>query len=484
MLNLDGTIVSQAEKIPALNKNHWRSLLASSLVISLALSACALEATRELSGFSFEEHPKPTKTTIQWEHIDPSGQAVIFWHPYTGQREETLQEIVDEFNADNIWSITVMAEYQGYYGEIFDKMLSVLNTPEAPNLVVAYQDQAAAYYQIDAGLIDMNLLIDNSQWGLSEVDRADFFPAAWRQDIFPTYSYARLGLPSNRSMEVMYYNAEWLAELGYSRPPATPSEFKEIACKAVERPFSKTAVEGSIGYELSLDASLFASWSFAFGGDVFDYNNSQYTYDGDAVRESMTFLKDLFDSGCAALVAGNEADDLDFGAGKLLFMIDSTANIPTIKKGVEAGAGFFWNLDAIPHSTFVPVQDIYGPSISIPRTTPEEELAAWLFLKFFVSPQVQFQWTRDSIYFPVRASVVERLSDYYSENVQYKTTLDLLEYGAHEPPAPGYDFVREKVSEAMAAIISGADVYQTLETLNKEANTILSEQPGSIGTHP
>ena len=466
------------------------------MVVSLILTACAPVAPRESSGFSLEgpqitktssgpeEYPRPTKTTIQWDRIDPSGQTIIFWHPHSGPHEETLHEIVDKFNADNEWGITEMAEYQGYYGEIFDKMLSVLHTPDAPNLVVAYQDQAAAYYQIDAGLVDMNPLVDSAQWGLPESEQADFFPAAWRQDVFPTYDDIRLGLPSSLSMEVMYYNADWLAELGYSNPPATPSEFKEMACKAVERPFSKGAMEGSMGYELSLDASLVVSWSFAFGGDIFDYYKDQYIYDGKAVQEAVIFLQDLFESGCATLVAGNDADEADFGAGKLLFMIDSSVNIPAVTKNVEAGARFFWNVGAVPHTTPVPVQDIHGASMSIPRSTPEKELAAWLFLRYFVSPQVQFQWTRDSIYFPARASVAERLNEYNTENTQYKSTLDLLEYSAHEPSASDYDFVREKVSEAMAAIMNGADIYKTLGTLNKEANTILLEQPSPNVTYP
>ena len=36
------------------------------------------------------------------------------------------------------------------YGDIFNKMLGVLNSPDAPDIVVAYQNQAATYQLSDA----------------------------------------------------------------------------------------------------------------------------------------------------------------------------------------------------------------------------------------------------------------------------------------------------------------------------------------------
>ena len=35
-------------------------------------------------------------------------------------------------------------------------------------------------------------------------------------------------------MEVMYYNLDWLNEMGYDGPPTTWAEFKEMACAATD----------------------------------------------------------------------------------------------------------------------------------------------------------------------------------------------------------------------------------------------------------
>ncbi len=64
----------------------------------------------------------------------------------------------------------------------------------------------------------------------------------------------------------------------------------------------------------------------------------------------------------------------------------------------------------------------------------------------------------------------------FERNPAYRTAFELLPYATYEPPVPGYDFVRNLVRDAMAAIFDGADVESTLRDLNTEANEILDEQ--------
>jgi len=124
--------------------------------------------------------------------------------------------------------------------------------------------------------------------------------------------------------------------------------------------------------------------------------------------------------------------------------------------------------------------NVYGASVSMPKTTPERELAAWLFLKYYTGTEAQAKWAIASQYFPVRASVAEGLTDYFASQPAYKTAFDMLKYGHFEPPVPGYDFVREEVNLALAAIADGADVKTTLDALNATANDILAEQMAQI----
>lgn len=411
-----------------------------------------------------------------WSSVDPSGQSVMFWHNHTRDRQDALQAIVQSFNESNPYGITVTQETQGSYADIFRKMLGLLGTSEVPDLVVAYQNQAATYQLRDA-LLDMTSLLQSPKWGLSAEEQADFFPAFFQQDVFPLFDNARLGLAPNRSMEVLYYNRDWLAELGYDEPPSSPETFKAVACKAVGTPFSKASVGGAMGYLLGLDASRMASWTFAFGGDIFDYRTRQYTYDSDGSRQAMAFLQDLHDEGCARPVTERGGAIADFSTGRLLFASGSSSGLPFVKAAVDAGAQFDWSVAPLPRTTPTPVVNVYGASVSMPKSTPKRELATWLFVKHFTSPGVQAGWGQAANYFPVRQSAADNLGDYFQLHEAYKLAFDLLKYGHHEPPVPGYDFVRAMAEEALAAMFArGRDVEKTLGKLNSDANASLQEQ--------
>ncbi len=450
----------------------WSALLLCLLVV---LAGCAVTGVPAAPAAS-EEMSEDMDDMSMWADVDPSGQTVTFWYQHSGSREEALQEIIAHFNDTNEYGITVEGSNQGGYGDIFSKMLNVVGTEDVPNLVVAYQNQAATY-QLGDGLVDMNSLVSDPKWGLPEEEQADFFPGFYGADIFPSFGNARLGFPPNRSMEVLYFNMDWLAELGYDAPPATPEEFVEMACRAVDEGFSSAVGdESSLGYQFGFDASTIASLTFAFGGNIFDYESVAYTYDDPATIEAMNMIQGLFNDGCASTITERFGDQISFANGKLLFFIDSSSGLPYVAAGVNDGAAFDWSVAPLPRRTEDPVMNVYGASVSMGRSTPERELATWLFIKYYTSPESQAKWARASNYFPVRQSVADGLTEYFEQNPAYKTAFELLPYGTTEPPVPGYDFVRDRVQEVMAAIADGADVATALAELTTEANEILADQ--------
>ena len=113
----------------------------------------------------------------------------------------------------------------------------------------------------------------------------------------------------------------------------------------------------------------------------------------------------------------------------------------------------------------------------MPKTTPERQLATWLFLKYYTSTDVQAKWAQASQYFPVRASVADGLAEYFEANPAYKTAFELLQYSKFEPPTAGYDFVRNEVNTTMAALVAEPypDVATSLTALNDLSNSLLAE---------
>ena len=139
------------------------------------------------------------------------------------------------------------------------------------------------------------------------------------------------------------------------------------------------------------------------------------------------------------------------------------------------GSTDVWSAIAVPHTTADPVQNIYGGDIMIPATTPENQLAAWIFLKWFTSPEIQAQWVKTSGYFPTRASAADLLTYYVDVNPKWGQALALLPYGTYEPQLISYQSVRDAAQQAFNEMMQGADIKAILEALTKEANELQAE---------
>jgi multiple sugar transport system substrate-binding protein/sn-glycerol 3-phosphate transport system substrate-binding protein len=418
--------------------------------------------------------------------VDPQGQSIVWWHQHSGSREEKLLPLVEQFNETNECGITVEAQNQGGYNDIRDKVNVSSAAGEQPAaLVVGYQNDQA-FYQLNETLVDLDTYLDDPHWGLTAEDKADFFESFITQGIHPAFDNQRLGFPPNRSMEVLYYNQTWLEELGFDGPPTTPEEFKEMACAGAE-----ANGDGTGGYILRDDASAVAAWTLAFGGDILNEDGTGYVYDGDATVQALTILKEMLDEGCAFFYTEGYPNPA-FAARQGIFTQGSSSGLPYYGGDVatiaeeEGRDEDVWGVTAIPHTTADPVQNIYGADIMITQTTPEKQLAAWEFIKWFTSPEIQAEWNKISGYFPTRRGTEAFLGGYKDENPQWSTALDLLQYGSYEPQLISYQSTRDAAQAAFNEIMqltegwTVEDIIAILTALTEEANELQAELMAEI----
>ena len=194
----------------------------------------------------------------------------------------------------------------------------------------------------------------------------------------------------------------------------------------------------------------------------------------------MTFLKGMLDEGCAFFFTEGYPNP-ELAARHAVFTMGSSSGIPFYASDIATFAEENgkdpdeWGFAAIPHTTPEPVQNIYGGDIMITKTTPEQQLAAWIFIKWFTSPEIQAQWDIISGYFPTRASTEKYLADYNQENPQWGAALALLPYGFYEPQLISYQGVRDAAQAAFNEIMQGADIQATLDQLTQDANDLQAE---------
>lgn len=195
-----------------------------------------------------------------FDRLELKGTQISYWYQHSQGRETALKKMIDRFNSTNPWGISVKGEYAGGYADIANKMTAAIAGGSTPDLVVAYQNNAATY-ELSEALVDLTPYVADARFGLSKAELADFFPGMLEQDLNPQFGGKRLGWPPNRSIEVLYYNADWLKALGVAAPPRTWEEFYEDAKKATD------PAKGTYGCAISLDASnLFAQVISRGGG--------------------------------------------------------------------------------------------------------------------------------------------------------------------------------------------------------------------------
>jgi len=431
------------------------ALFSVSILVSVLAVACCSKPP--------EEDVEPTRRPRydveiygELESVDPSDQVVVFWYPYTQGEEELLLALIDQFNASNEWGITIVGEYAGSSDDLYDEILGRIESRALPDIVVAEQHQVAAYAARDA-LIALDPYVESEAWGYTDEDLEDFFSVALAADRVPQFD-DRYSWPLYLLMEVLYYNEDWLVELGYTEPPSTWANFAEMACTASD------SEVGTYGYEFSIDALTFVDMLLNQGGQIFSDDAEAYAFDSEEGLATLAFIQDILGKECAVLKTERFGARTDFGAGRVLFTIGSVSDLPQYRRDVAEGAGFNWSISNLPTTLSKPEVSVRGPGFSLFPSTPEKQLAAWLFLKWFTEPEQQARWARTFGVLSVRSSTADFLQDYIVENPRYDIALGFLDgEAAAEPGVVGYGECREAMREMLSAIANRGEPAPWLE---------------------
>lgn len=76
---------------------------------------------------------------------------------------------------------------------------------------------------------------------------------------------------------------------------------------------------------------------------------------------------------------------------------------------------------------------VYGSSYVVLKSTPEEQLASWLFVRWLLSPENQKQWVEVTGLFPLRNSALTLLGGYKKSHPQWAAAVGLLPQAQIEP---------------------------------------------------
>jgi ABC-type glycerol-3-phosphate transport system substrate-binding protein len=420
--------------------------------------------------------PRPTVSVLGVDKNALSGVTLQFWHAASGALEQEIEAVVGDFNRQNSWGITVYTTPRGGFDQIFEDMQVATKEQSRPNVVTAFLYQALYWRAEKDLLVDLGPYINDAVWGLEADEQADYYPVFWGHGQERSKMW---GIPFWGSAQMIYYNRTWAKELGFSSAPTSPTQFRQQACAAAlaNKKDEDSTNDGTGGWMISLNYSAVLGWIHAFGGEVMATEGEGYRFDTPEVEEAFTFLRELYDEGCAWL-SDSPSPEAEFAARRALFVHGSSAGIPYQEDAfVETASADEWTVIPFPSPVGKPVVEVYGPLLFILRASPEEQLASWLFVRWLTSAEVQGRLARVSGYLPVRRSALDFVQPLPEVHPQWEAAVGLLSYAREEPRDKSWRIVRWAVSDAATQLFRyyfHADQVPALtRLLNETANDLV-----------
>lgn len=412
----------------------------------------------------------------------PMGLTIDYWHEWDGAQAEAITLIIDDFNDNNEWGITVEQVYQGNTGGLLDQISTGIVSGELPNLSGAVFTNNAMGYYLDGVLVPLDAYMEHPVWGFDdmELENLNHGSLAINRVPFEPFNDQLLAWPVGMSANVLSVNLGMLEGLGHDGPPTDLASFREVACAANE--LSGAAGEDVQGFPVRTNDNDMYSFIVANGGYIYDEMAGGYNFTNEKSIEVLQFFQDLYADGCAYIPDGPYVNTADFAFGLNPMAVGSSVGVPFIKKDIDAsGSDINWVNTTVPWSGDSRTLQVYQRSMGMWVSSPENQLATWLFLKHLASPASQVLWTEYAQYQPYTRAGLEGLSEeFLTANPQFNSIREvLLDSGINlwsEPVLVGSDRVGPVVQEMIANITSGGmDVMEAAAAAEAEANEILAE---------
>ncbi len=401
------------------------------------------------------------------------GLTIQVWMPWFGEDANLFESQVSDFNKSNQWGITVQAVSQSNYTELYDSVTAALLTDNRPQLVIAFPEHALGW-DASGQVVDLTRYVNDPKYGFSEADIHDFPSVFWTQD---TIGEKRVAIPAERSARFLLYNTGWAQELGFVAPPQSADDFQQQACRAHQSMLTDTDRhnDGQGGWLVDANATTFVSWMVSFGGGIVEGNGYHFLTPRNLA--ALTFVKLLYDQSCAWTAQPDADLPAAFAARKALFATADLEELPDYSRAMASASNADeWTVLAFPgsiHSGLV----VYGSSYVVLKSTPEQQLASWLFVRWLLSPDNQKKWVEVKGLFPLRNSALELLADYQKSHPQWAAAVALLPQAQMEPQLASWRKVRVMIGDGFDAMFrsntASGRVAEVLAIMDSTADDLM-----------
>jgi sn-glycerol 3-phosphate transport system substrate-binding protein len=396
---------------------------------------------------------------------------ISFYYPVAvgGPITKLVDNFATDFEKENP-GIKVKPIYSGAYQESITKALTAVKSNDAPTMSVLLSTDMFTLIDEDA-IVPFDPLIKTPE------------DQAWLKGFYPAFMEnsqtggKTWGIPFQRSTIVLYYNKEMFKDAGLdpNRAPATWKEMVEVAQKLTKRDASGKVTQWGV----QIPASGFPYWLFqglTTENDVQLMNaaGTETYYDKPAVIEALQYWMDLtakYKVHPEGIVEWGTTPK-DFFERKVAMIWTTTGNLTNIKNNAK----FDFGVAMLPANKRRGSPTGGGNFYLFKQAKPEQQAAAFKFIKWITSPARAAQWGIDTGYVAVRPDAWETpvMKKYVADFPPAAVARDQLQYAVAELSTHDNQRVTKALNDGLQAGLTGTkSAEQAMKDSQREAERLL-----------
>ena len=467
---------------------NWKKLLSLALVFVLCVSSFMLVSChgkgKKLEEFKIEtfDYDSPVEITF-WAKNDNN----------QNQRDIYNKAIAD---FEKLYpNITVKVKFYSNYGDIYNDVITNIQTNSTPNVCISYPDHIATYLTGTNIVVAMDELMADSRYGLggSEIR----FDGVKKEEIIDQFlkegqiAGKQYVLPFMRSTEACYVNKDYVEALGYTLPETLTWDFiwevsEAAMAKNSDGTFKVNGQNVMIPFIYkSTDNMMIQMLAQKNAG--YSTDNAEIALFNNTTRDLLYEIAEHAESRAFSTFKISSYPGNYFNAGQCIFAIDSTAgatwigsDAPLVDIDKSNLVDFETVVMTVPQfDTANPKMISQGPSVCIfNNEDPQKVIASWFFVQYLLTNDVQIDYAQTEGYVPVTAKAQQsaEYQDYLSrageDNDKYydikiaasKLLIDNVQYTFTTPVFSGSASLRDAAGQLIEEVTKAKRRGQTVDS--------------------
>ena len=296
--------------------------------------------------------------------------------------------------------------------------------------------------------------------------KKDFVPAAWETTQWKGKTW---GIPQGFSTSGLFYRTDWLKEAGYSEPPKTWAEFRDVA--------KKMTVNGRHGFGLIGDNSMettmmWTPYLWQAGGELLAADNKKAAFNSAAGIEALQFYVDLYRTDKSAPEGALSTKRNDSEAMFTNGLVGMT----------NTGPWFFGDIkQKKPDLPYAVAPNPVGKKAAnlsltdhfVMLKTAKDKKASWKWIEYASNPENSQAWNKAVGFIPFRKSGLEDPN--FTADPNFKMLIAEAKNSRAYPTLPEWPQIDDAIANAVQEALAGKKTpKEALDDAAKKVDEVLA----------